>query len=153
MKTITTATGLVLVFFYAFGSAHWIATGGNWYASLKAPSWQPPDFIFGLIWPYNFLTLAIASVTIANQLTTRFTVTYLALLAVTVVAALTWSYLFYHPHKLLLATLALAITALFTLPIVYIAFKASTALGIALIPYQLWVTIATTLSYGYYKLN
>ena len=153
MKAITSATGLLLVFIYAFGSAHWIATGGNWYQSLKAPSFQPPDFIFGLIWPYNFLTLAIASVSIANQLSTRLVVTYLALLAITVTAALVWSYLFYHPHNLMLATVALFIAALFTIPIVYIGFQVSTAIGIALIPYQLWLITAATLSYGYYRLN
>lgn len=145
--------GLILVFAYAFGSGHWISTGGNWYQSLKAPSWQPPDFIFGLIWPYNFLTLAIASVTIANQLSTRLTLIYLVILAITVVAALTWSYLFYHPHNLAAATVALCIAAFFTMPIVYIGFQASTAIGIALIPYQLWLITAATLSYGYYKLN
>lgn len=153
MKTITTATGLFLVFIYAFGSAHWISTGGNWYQSLKAPPWQPPDFIFGLIWPYNFITLAIASVTIASQLTTRLTLTYLGLLAITVIAALTWSYLFYHPHNLFAATVALSLAALITIPIVYIAFQASFAVGIALIPYQLWLITAATLSYGYYRLN
>lgn len=153
MKVLTTSIGLFLVFVYAFGSGHWISTGGNWYQSLKTPSWQPPDFVFGLIWPYNFLVLAIASATIANQLTTRVTVIYLILLATTVGAALGWSYLFYHPHNLIAATVALSLAALFTIPIVYIGFQASAAVGFSLIPYQIWLIIASTLSYGYYRLN
>jgi tryptophan-rich sensory protein len=49
--------------------------------------------------------------------------------------------------------LALVGTALLTLPMVVIAFKTSIGLGVALLPYQIWVAIAANLSYTYSKLN
>ena len=59
MKAISQVTGVALVFIYAIGSGIWVNTGDNWYRDLNAPSWQPPDFVFGIIWPYNFIVLAL----------------------------------------------------------------------------------------------
>ena len=47
--------GIALVVFYAVGSGLWVNTGDNWYRSLNAPTWQPPNWVFGVIWPYNFI--------------------------------------------------------------------------------------------------
>jgi translocator protein len=33
------------------GSGLWVNTGDGWYRSLNKPTLQPPDFIFGLLWP------------------------------------------------------------------------------------------------------
>jgi len=51
-QSIASFAGIGLVFVYAIGAARWTTTGSSWYRSLNAPSWQPPDFIFGIIWPY-----------------------------------------------------------------------------------------------------
>jgi tryptophan-rich sensory protein len=70
MKNLTAFAGVALVFVYAIGSGLWVNTGDGWYRSLNQPAWQPPDFIFGIIWPYNFVVLGIAAVTIAQRATT-----------------------------------------------------------------------------------
>ena len=67
--------------------------------------------------------------------------------------ALTWAYQFYRPHNLQFAVIALFGTALLTLPMMVIAFRTSIPIGIALVPYQVWVATAATLSYQYSKLN
>lgn len=153
MKNIGSVIGVALVFIYAIGSGLWVNTGDNWYRNLNPPSWQPPDFIFGIIWPYNFLVLAIAAITISRQATNTSTVIYLTSFAVSVACALTWAYQFYRPHNLEIASLALAATALITLVMMVIAFKTSIPVAIALLPYQLWVATAATLSYSYSRLN
>lgn len=153
MKTISAIIGVALVFIYAIGSGLWVNTGDNWYRSLNSPSWQPPDFIFGIIWPYNFVVLGIAAVLIAQRATTAITLTYLAFFALSVACALTWAYQFYRPHNLGFAAVALLLTAVLTLPMLVIAFRTSLSVGIALVPYQLWLATAATLSYGYSRLN
>ena len=60
MKSLLAATGIGLVFVYVIGSGLWVNTGDNWYRNLNQPPWQPPDFIFGIIWPYNFIILGVA---------------------------------------------------------------------------------------------
>ena len=153
MKLILSVIGVATVFVYAIGSGLWVNTGDNWYRSLNQPSWQPPDVIFGLIWPYNFVVLGIAAVTVSNQLSTTKAIVYLSIFALSVVFALTWAYQFYRPHNLFAASLALALVAILTLPMLFFIYQASLGVFIATIPYQLWVITAAYLSYNYAKLN
>jgi len=153
MKSLLSVTGVVIVFIYAIGSGLWVNTGDNWYRLLNQPSWQPPDFIFGLIWPYNFVILGFASVAVANKLSTANAIVYLSIFALSVAAALTWAYQFYRPHNLYAASIALAVVALLTLPMLYFIYQASVPLFFATTVYQLWVITATFLSFTYAKLN
>ena len=153
MKSLLSVTGVVIVFVYVLGSGLWVNTGDNWYRSLNQPPWQPPDFIFGLIWPYNFVILGFASVAVANKLSTANAVIYLSIFALSVAAALTWAYQFYRPHNLYAASIALAVVAILTLPMLYFIYQASVPLFFATTIYQVWVITATYLSYNYAKLN
>jgi benzodiazapine receptor len=153
MKSLLAATGIGLVFIYVIGSGLWVNTGDNWYRNLNQPPWQPPDFIFGIIWPYNFIVLGIAAVTIAQRATTTTTLIYLSFFALSVACALTWAFQFYRPHNLSLASMALAATAALTIPMLIIAFRTSIPIATVLVPYQIWVAIAGSLSYQYSKLN
>ena len=153
MKSLLSVTGVVIVFIYVIGSGLWVNTGDNWYRSLNQPPWQPPDFIFGLIWPYNFVILGFASVAVANKLSTTNAIIYLSIFALSVAAALTWAYQFYRPHNLYAASIALAVVALLTLPMLYFIYQASVPLFFATTVYQVWVITATYLSYNYAKLN
>jgi tryptophan-rich sensory protein len=153
VKNLAAITGIGLVAVYAIGSGLWVNTGDSWYRNLNAPAWQPPDFVFGLIWPYNFIVLGIAAVMVAQRATTTATFIYLGFFAASVVCALTWAYQFYVPHNLQLAAFSLALTALLTIPMVLVALRTSIPLGVALLPYQAWVATAAVLSYNYSKLN
>ena len=153
MKLVASSIGVALVLIYVVGSGLWVNTGDGWYRGLNQPAWQPPDFIFGIIWPYNFIVLGYAAVIVSNRLSTALVATYLTVFAISVACALTWAYQFYRPHNLSLASLALVGTVLLTIPMTVIAFRTSPGLGVALLPYQIWVAIAANLSYTYSKLN
>ncbi len=152
-RTAIAATGIALVLAYAIGSGLWVNTGDNWYANLNKPSWQPPDFVFGIIWPYNFIVLGIAATVIGQRASKPAAITYIAFFALSVIAALTWAYLFYNPHNLTGASIALTSTALLTIPMTYILFTISIPMAIAVMPYQVWVAIAAGLSWGIGGLN
>jgi benzodiazapine receptor len=152
-KFVAAALGIVLVLIYAFGSGVWVSSSPGWYASLNRPPWQPPAFIFGLIWPYNFIMLGVAAFNVAQSLNRIQTISWLVLFALSITAALMWAYQFYVPHNLTFAAIALGVAALLTIPVLYLTFKASLLVGILLIPYQLWVVIATTLAWGYSTRN
>ena len=153
MKSILSVAGVAIVFVYVIGSSLWVNTRDNWYRSLNQPSLQPPDFIFGIIWPYNFVILGFASVYVANRLSTTNALVYLSIFALSVACALTWAYQFYKPHNLVAASIALCLVALLTLPMLYFIYQASLPLFLATIPYQLWVITASYISFSYAKLN
>jgi len=152
-KFVAAALGIILVLIYAFGSGIWVSSSPGWYASLNRPPWQPPDFIFGLIWPCNFIMLGVAAFNVAQSLNRIQIISWLTLFALSITAALIWAYQFYVPHNLTFAAIALGVAALLTIPVLYLTFKASLLVGILLIPYQLWVVIATTLAWGYSTRN
>ncbi len=152
-RTLIAASGIAIVLIYVIGSGLWVNTGDNWYANINKPSWQPPGFIFGIIWPYNFIVLGIAATIIGQRASKPAAFTYIAFFALSVAAALTWAYLFYRPHNLTGAALALTATALLTIPMSYILFTISVPMAIAVMPYQVWVAIAATLNWSIRSLN
>jgi tryptophan-rich sensory protein len=153
IKTLLVITNISLVAIYAIGSGLWVNSGDGFYRSLKRPFWQPPDFLFGIAWPYNFLVLIIAGIIIANNAGNLFRISYTIAFAFSVITALVWAHSFYIQHNLTLAAISLAVTALLTVPMVAIAFQTDWKIGLALLPYQLWLITATSLSIGYKVLN
>ncbi len=150
---IAAVIGILFVFIYAFGSGIWVSSSPGWYSTLNRPSWQPPSAFIGLIWPYNFAVLGIASYQVSRTLTRFENVTWLAFFGLSIAAALTWAYQFYVPHNFLYASLALTSAALLTLPMLLLTFRASLAMGLLLVPYQIWVAIAASLAWGYLARN
>jgi len=102
---------------------------------------------------YNFIVLGVAAVKVAQTLNRSQSIAWLAFFALSVVSALVWAYQFYVPHNLSIAALALGLAAILTIPVLYLTFKASLLIGTLLVPYQIWVIIATTLAWGYSTRN
>jgi len=143
----------LIVVAYAIVAGRWVSVDAGWYRSLERPPWQPPDVVFGLIWPYNFVMLGVASWLVAGREQRTDQVVWLVSLALSVAAALAWAYQFYVPHALTTAAYALGAATLLTLPLVVEAFRTTTWLGVALVPYQLWLAVATSLAFGYATRN
>ncbi|MFM8520853.1 MAG: TspO/MBR family protein [Acidimicrobiaceae bacterium] len=152
-RGVVSTVSTIIVIIYAVGAGRWVSTDAGWYRSLNQPSWQPPDVVFGLIWPYNFAVLIIAGFVVASRDSRTEQIIWLASLALSVAAALLWAWLFYVPHSLQASGFALGAAALLTVPLVLIAFRASPLLGLALMPYEVWVAIATSLAFGYATRN
>ena len=148
-RNVVGVLGTVIVAIYAIGSGRMVATDAEWYRSLPRPAWQPPSSVFGIIWPYNFAMLVVATWLVASRLSNTSHVVWLVSLALSVVAALTWAWLFYVPHSLVASGFALVLATVFTIPLLVIAFRISPILGFAFLPYQLWLAVATSLAFGY----
>ena len=145
------STALVVV--YAVGAGRWVSTDAGWYRSLVRPPWQPPDVVFGLIWPYNFVMLVVTGWVVAGRDARTEHVVWLTALALSVAAALAWAWLFYVPHSLTASGFALTAATLLTIPLTVLAFRASVPLGFALMPYQVWLAVATSSAFGYATRN
>lgn len=152
-RLIGAAVAVLLVVGYAIGSGRWVASGSPWYVSLQQPAWQPPNAVFGLAWTYNFLALAVVGVVMALNASPRRAAVFLGVLAASIVLAVLWAYLFYGPHHLVAAAIALTAATVITLVPVSLAFAQTPWLGWILVPYQAWLVIATSLSWGYAVLN
>jgi translocator protein len=148
-RNVVGVLGTVIIAIYIIGSSRWVATDAQWYRSLPRPAWQPPSSVFGIIWPYNFAMLVVATWLVASRQSNTNQVVWLISLALSVVVALTWAWLFYGPHLLLASGFALVLATVFTIPLLVIAFRVSPVLGFAFLPYQIWLAVATSLAFGY----
>ena len=153
LRIVGAIAAVAIVLVYAIGSGRYVATNSAWYLSLEAPPWQPPNAVFGLAWTYNFIALGVVGALMALRARPATVIAYLIVFTVSVALALAWSYLFYEPHQLMAAATALSLCALATVPMVVLAFLQQPLLGWLLIPYQVWLVIASSLSWGYWVLN
>ena len=148
-RNVVGVLGTVIIAIYVIGSGRMVATDAEWYRSLPRLAWQPPGFVFGIIWPYNFAMLVIATWIVASRPSNTSQVVWLVSLALSVIAALSWARLFFQSHSLLAAGFALVLATVFTIPLLVLAFRASPVLGFAFLPYQLWLAVATSLAFGF----
>src|SRR6056297_6219 len=143
-RVISAVVSVAIVLGYAAGSGWWVSSGSDWYQRLDRPSWQPPDVVFGLIWPYNFAALVAAGVAVAAYGTSTVRLVWLVGLAGSVIAALAWAYLFYVSHALWAAAVSLIVAAVVTIVVVGAAFATRTWAGAILVPYQVWLALAAS---------
>ena len=144
---------LVVVVAYAVLATLWVSSEPGWYARLDKPAFQPPDVVFGVIWPLNFLALGVVGVLLSRSEPTRTALGLLVLLAVSAGFAVAWAYLFYVPHLLLPAALCLLVAVVLTWALVALAWQANPAYGLALVVYAGWLTVATALAFAYARTN
>ena len=149
MRIAFAGVAIALVIGYAVLSARWVGTDSGWYRSLEQPWWQPPPIVFGLIWPYNFLALIVVGVALAMNANVARNMLFAIFLAASIAFALVWAYQFYVPHNLTIAAIALTGAALLTVPLLVTAFSERIWMGVVLVPYQIWLVLAASLSWGY----
>lgn len=131
----------------------WNSHDPGWYAALRTPSFQPPDAVFGMMWPLNFLLLLVVGLTSIRTAPADVAWTATGVLTVSVVLALGWAWLFYVPHQLGAAAACLAVAAVLTWILLVIVARNEAWAGLLLLPYALWLSVATALSVAYTRLN
>ena len=152
-NVLLAAAHLVILAVYVVGSGLWVGSGDAYYRSLQRPSWQPPDVVFGIVWPYNYLMLAVVGVLVVVRVSPALRAVWLGCFAASVVAALAWANLFYIQQNPPASAIALTMAAVLTVPMVVVAFRQSIWSGIAMVPYLIWLCLATSLAYGFAALN
>jgi tryptophan-rich sensory protein len=126
----------------------------TWYATLSKPWWSPPNWLFGPIWTTLYVLMGIALFLVWREGIHRRDVRFAILIfGVQLILSLVWSVVFFSFHALFGA---FAIVMLLWLAILanIIAFVIiSKWAGLLLVPYIIWVSIASYLNYSVYLLN
>jgi translocator protein len=150
---LATFAWVAVVLLYAALSSVWTAHDPGWYAGLAKPSFQPPDVVFGIVWPLNFLALLGVGVWFTRSAASTGVSPATLVLGASAVAAVVWAWLFYVPHRISAATVALAAAAVFTWVLVALVARSLPWAGLLLAPYAVWLSLATALSVQYSRLN
>ena len=145
-----------LVVCFAAAGIGSLATAPNiptWYAGLAKPSWNPPNWIFGPVWTFLYISMALAAWLVWRQRGLWQARWPLALFAVQLLLNAAWSWLFFGfhlPGTALIEVVAL-LAAIFATTIAF--WPRSLAAGVLMVPYLAWVSFASVLNFMIWRLN
>jgi tryptophan-rich sensory protein len=127
---------------------------GSWYYSLRKPSWQPPDWLFGPAWTLIFALAAIAAVLYWRDVTDRDArQRVLAAFAINAFLNTLWSLLFFRMQRPDWALYEVSLLWLSIAALLVLLKRGSRPAGWLLVPYLAWVTFAAYLNWTIVVLN
>ncbi len=126
---------------------------GEWYAGLKKPVWNPPNWIFGPVWTSLYTTMAVAAWLVWKRGGFASRRVALSLFLLQLLFNAIWSPLFFGMQNPALAFVDIVLLWLALLATVAAFWKARPVAGVLLAPYLLWVTFAGTLNFTLWQLN
>lgn len=125
----------------------------NFYAQLVQPTWAPPAGVFGPVWTTLFAMMSIAAWLVwrsggvrKNRVAIMIFLTQLSFNAL-------WSWIFFAWHLGALALIEVIALWILILATIVSFWRVSPLAGILLVPYLLWVSFATALTYSLWQLN
>ncbi len=127
---------------------------GPWYKALKAPKWKPPDWAFGPMWIVIITMAVISGVLSWRQAPDASTKNWLMIsFGVNCTLNIAWSWFFFklkRPDWALIETCFLWLSIIGMMAVTY---PISTTAALLLLPYLIWVSIASVLNLVTVKMN
>jgi len=126
----------------------------TWYASLKKPSFSPPNWIFGPAWTLLYALMGISAYLIWQQGIAKPAVrNALFIFTLQLILNFFWSFFFFKLQSPLHALIEILLLWVLILATIISFYQINKAAGLILIPYLLWVSFATLLNFYIVKLN
>ncbi|KAL2603184.1 hypothetical protein R1flu_017162 [Riccia fluitans] len=125
----------------------------DWYKSLNKPSWTPPSWAFPVIWTILYLLMGIASFIVWRQGGFRVQAYPLGIYVLQLALNFAWTPIFFgwrRPDFALIEIILLWVAVAWT---IFLFYQVNHAAAYLLIPYILWVTLATALNGYIFKNN
>jgi translocator protein len=146
---------IVIVFLAAaVGTVYTLKEITTWYVSLTKPSFTPPNWAFGPIWSTLYVLMGIALFLVWREGLDRKDVRIAILVfAVQLVLNVAWSLVFFATHNIFGGLVLIILLWISILVNIIVFYRVSKPAGLILIPYIIWVSIASYLNYSVYILN
>ena len=146
MKLIKLITVFLVLNFGALAIGNWFMNNGpqtEWYQNLNKAPWTPPGWVFGVAWTLIMICFSIYMAQLYNILPTK---RILVLFAIQFLCNVSWNYIFFNQHFI---SLGLFVIVLLTLIISYFLisyYKTLKLKSVFIMPYFIWLCIATSLN-------
>ncbi len=133
------------------GSIFTISAIPVWYAGLQKPWFTPPSWLFAPVWlVLYFLMGAALYLLLGKRPQSR---APLVAFGIQLVLNVAWSAVFFGGHELFYGFVVIAALWVAILVTMAISYRVSKSAAALLIPYILWVAIASALNYYVWILN
>ncbi|MEM6413961.1 MAG: TspO/MBR family protein [Pseudomonadota bacterium] len=138
---------------FAAASSGGIFKPGDWYETLKKPSWVPPNWAFPVVWSVLFLMNAYAGALAWTEAGTQRPSLPFIVYGVSLLLNFAWSAIFFGMRRMDYAFAELCIFWLSLLAQIVLFASISPLASLLGVPYIVWVTIAGALNIKMLHLN
>jgi tryptophan-rich sensory protein len=140
----------------AVGGLSAVAAGGDfvgYYQRLRKPPFTPPPTAFGPVWTALYLLMGVAAWLVWREGLAQRTALALGLFAAQLALNFAWSLIFFGQHRVGAALIEIAVLWLTILATIVAFWSLRPLAGALLVPYLAWVSVATYLNAGIWRLN
>ncbi|MGE0037480.1 MAG: TspO/MBR family protein [Xanthobacteraceae bacterium] len=127
---------------------------GPWYMSLRKPSWQPPDWLFGPVWTLIFGLCALSGyIAWRNAPNRGGRDGIIGLFALNGFLNILWSTIFFRLRRPDWALVEVGLLWFSIFLMIVVLMRYSKTASLLLLPYLGWVTFAGALNWAVVRLN
>ncbi len=127
---------------------------GPWYANLRKPSWQPPDWLFGPVWTLIFALCALSGYIAWREAPNRGGRDgVIGLFALNGFLNVLWSTIFFRVKRPDWALVEVGLLWFSIVLMIVVLMRYSKTASLLLLPYLAWVTFAAVLNWSVVRLN
>jgi tryptophan-rich sensory protein len=138
------------------GLSGWLSnsgTGNGWFDALRKPSFMPPGWTFGVVWPVLYAMLGVALAMVLVEPSSDRRRFALILFFIQLVLNLAWSPIFFALHQIALAKWVIFVMAAVAAAAAGQFLRVKRDAGVLMIPYLGWLVFAAMLNSTIEALN
>jgi len=131
------------------GASGWLSNSGygnGWFDSLRKPSFMPPGWTFGVVWPILYALLGVALAMVLAEPPSPRRKLALVLFFVQLALNFAWSPIFFAAHDIGLAKVVIFVMAALAAAAAGQFLRLRKEAGLLLVPYLAWLVFAATLN-------
>ena len=123
----------------------------NWYAELEKPSFNPPNYLFPIVWTILYIMIATAGWKIwqSNKGVRELKWIFIGY----TILNWGWTPIFFGGHEILIALIWIAVLNLVTITFILKSWNKERFASLFMMPPLLWTSFAMVLNYSIYILN
>ena len=140
---------LILFLFINFGGlalGSWLMNNGpntDWYLNLTKAPWTPPGWVFGAAWTSIMICFSIYLIFLFIK---NYNQKKLFLFSIQFILNVSWNYLFFNKHEVFIAFISIVLLTALIFFLFFHYYKALRKVSYLLLPYMIWLCIATSLN-------
>lgn len=128
-------------------------TSGAWYINLAKPSYQPPSWLFSPVWTTLYILMGISFYYVWKKPLSRERNIALTVFLAQLLLNFLWSIFFFSLHSPFLALIDIVMMWIAILLTIFSFSKLSKTAAWLLVPYIMWVSFATILTWDIWRMN
>ncbi|MGF1549257.1 MAG: TspO/MBR family protein [Sphingomonadaceae bacterium] len=144
---------LVLLLGTLAGSLPDDAVSDIWYDGLKKSPADPPEWIFGVVWPILYILMGLALAMVLHARGARGRGVAVSLFLLQLVLNLSWSPVFFGAHRVGLAFAIIVLMLGAAIGATFAFARIRKAAAWLMLPYLAWLGFAAALNYDIMRLN